>query len=314
MATKLKKDFIKLLEKDAEFRYAVAGYIGLADISKSISKMAEFQARAEERLLRLEEAVERLEAVVQRLAEAQARTDERLARLEEAVERLEAAVQRLTEAQARTEERLTRLEEAVARLVEAQARTDERLTRLEEAVERLAEAQAKAEERLTRLEAVVQRLAEAQARTDERVTGLEQAYARVEVSLHELAQQVGKLSDTIGFGLEDIARVVLPGWLSRHEGIEVGELTRTFFEVDGEVVEINLYGEGVKGGERVVVLGESRSRIYEHDVKEFDETVEKVKRVISHKVYKLLFGYWIHPSAQREAAGRGLMLIASYMR
>jgi uncharacterized coiled-coil protein SlyX len=138
-------------------------------------------------------------------------------------------------------------------LAEAQVRTEERVTRLEEAVTRLAEAQAR----------TVTRLADAQARTEERV-------ARVEVSLRELAQQVGKLSDTIGFGLEDISRVVLPGWLSRHEGIEVDELTRTFLEVDGEVVEINLYGVGVRDEEKVVILGEARSRIYEHDVKEFD--------------------------------------------
>jgi multidrug efflux pump subunit AcrA (membrane-fusion protein) len=244
-----------------------------------VERLAEAQARTEERVTRLEEAVARL-------AEAQARTEERVTRLEEAVARLETAVERLAEAQARTEERVTRLEEAVARLAEAQARTEERVTRLEEAVARLAEAQ---------------------ARTEERVV-------RVEVTLRELAQQVGRLSDTIGFGLEDIARVVLPGWLSRHEGIEVEELTRTFFEVDGEVVEINLYGVGVRGGEKVAVLGEARSRIYEHDVKEFDGVAEKAGRVIPHRVYKLLFGYWIHPAAQREAAGRGLTLIASYMR
>jgi hypothetical protein len=112
----------------------------------------------------------------------------------------------------------------------------------------LAEAQARTEERVTRLEEAVTRLAEAQARTEQRV-------AKVEVSLRELAQQVGKLSDTIGFGLEDIARVVLPGWLSRHEGIEVDELTRTFFEVDGEVVEINLYGVGVWGVRRLLCSG-----------------------------------------------------------
>ena len=102
----------------------------------------------------------------------------------------------------------------------------------------MAEAQARTEERVTRLEEAVTRLAEAQARTEERV-------AKVEVSLRELAQQVGKLSDTIGFGLEDIARVVLPGWLSRHEGIEVDELTRTFLEVDGELLRLTCTASGL---------------------------------------------------------------------
>jgi hypothetical protein len=36
MASRLKKEFIRLLERDGEFRYAVAGYLGLADISKSL--------------------------------------------------------------------------------------------------------------------------------------------------------------------------------------------------------------------------------------------------------------------------------------
>jgi hypothetical protein len=79
--------------------------------------------------------------------------------------------------------------------------------------------------------------------------------ARVEVSRRELAQQVGKLSDTIGFGLEDIARVVLLGWLSRHEGIEVDELTRTFFEVDGEVVEIICTASGLGAMRRLLFSG-----------------------------------------------------------
>jgi hypothetical protein len=50
MATRLKKEFIRLLERDEEFRYAVAGYLDLVDISKSLAKLAEAQARAEERL------------------------------------------------------------------------------------------------------------------------------------------------------------------------------------------------------------------------------------------------------------------------
>jgi len=51
------------------------------------------------------------------------------------------------------------------------------------------------EERLDRLEAAVERLAEAQARTEQ--------------ALQQLATQVGALSDNVGYGLEDIARVVL---------------------------------------------------------------------------------------------------------
>jgi hypothetical protein len=35
LATKLRKEFIKLLEKDPEFRQTVAGYLGLAETLKN---------------------------------------------------------------------------------------------------------------------------------------------------------------------------------------------------------------------------------------------------------------------------------------
>ena len=34
------------------------------------------------------------------------------------------------------------------------------------------------------------------------------------------------LSDNVGFGLEEIARVVFPGYLERHLGIQVKEFSR----------------------------------------------------------------------------------------
>jgi predicted nucleic acid-binding Zn-ribbon protein len=224
------------------------------------------------------------------------------------VSRLEEAVAKLAEAQAKTEERLTRLEEAVERLAEAQKRTEdslaklaERVTRLEEAVAKLAEAQAKTEERLTRLEEAVERLAEAQKRTED--------------SLGALSKAVSGLSDTIGFGLEDIAKVMLPSWLEKHERVRIGELERRFIKVDGEEVEVNLYGEGKKGRYPIVIIGEARARIHGRDVKEFLENFNKVKKVFKkQRVIPLLFGYWIHPSASSLGRELGIRVIASYQR
>ncbi|MEM2913401.1 MAG: hypothetical protein QXR06_03545 [Candidatus Bathyarchaeia archaeon] len=41
MAEKLKREFIELLEKDAEFRYTVAGYLGLSEILKRLDRLEE---------------------------------------------------------------------------------------------------------------------------------------------------------------------------------------------------------------------------------------------------------------------------------
>ena len=208
------------------------------------------------------------------------------------------------------EERASGLERAMEKLAQAQARTDASL-------KELAQAQA-------RTDASLKELAQAQARTEERVGGLErameklaQAQTRTESSLRELAQQVGRLSENIGFGLEDVARVVLPGYLAyRHnlqlEGEPGEELRRVFFEVDGGEVEINLYGEGRRDGQRAVVLGESKSRIYGREVRDFAEVLAQVEPLVEGEVVRVMFGFYINPTALREAREKGILLVASY--
>ncbi len=118
----------------------------------------------------------------------------------------------------------------------------------------------------------------------------------------------------MGFGLEDIAKVVLPGWLQRNEGIIVEKLERRFFSVDGEEIEVNLYGEGMRNGRKVVVVGEAKSRIYGDDVWKFHSKMEKIKHLIKEDVFRVMFGYLIHPSAEERAKELGIAVVASYMR
>ena len=255
----------------------------------------------------LKGVVQRLGKGIEELAEAQKRTEERL-------NRLEAAVERLAEAQKRTEERLNRLEAVVEELAEAQKRTEERLNRLEAVVEELAEAQKRTEERVNRLEAAVERLAEAQRRTEERVKELAQAQTQTQKALRELSIQVGRLSDTVGYGLEDIALVMLPPYLEKHYGIKIEDPGKRFLEVAGEEIEINLYAEGERDGREIVVIGEIKSRIYEREVEKFIQLLKKVTPGIEKEVLKVMFGYFIHPSAEKLAKREDILLVASYMR
>ncbi|MCD6513562.1 MAG: hypothetical protein J7L07_01420, partial [Candidatus Odinarchaeota archaeon] len=209
-------------------------------------------------------------------------------------------VDKLAEAQRRTEERLDRLSETVDKLAEAQRRTEERLDRLSETVDKLAEAQRRTEERLNEL-------AEAQRRTEEQINRLSEAVRNLSVS-------VSRLSDTVGFGLEDIARVVVPGWLYRHESINIDSLDRKFFKIDTEEIEVNLYGIGSRDEKRVIVIGECKSRIYRSDVEKFSSVVGRLREIIGDEIYALMFGYWIHPSAEEAAKKYRITLIASYMR
>ncbi|MBS7622449.1 hypothetical protein KEJ39_02080 [Candidatus Bathyarchaeota archaeon] len=154
---------------------------------------------------------------------------------------------------------------------------------------------------VSELSGIVRELAEAQKRTED-------AVGRLTVA-------VGSLSDTVGYSLEDVARVMLPPWLERHERVKVEELERRFIKVEGESVEVDLYGEGMKARTPIVVVGEAKSRIHVGDVKEFAGKVEKIQRALKQeRILPLMFGYWIHPSATSLGKTLHIRLVASYQR
>ena len=228
-------------------------------------------------------------------------TREEFDKLTSAVNKLTEKVTELAEAQKKTEERLDQLAVRVDQLAEAQRRTEERLNQLAVRVDQLAEAQRRTEERLNQL-------AEAQRRTEETVQKLSEA-------IRELSVQVGRLSDLIGFGLEDIARVMVPGWLERNMGIYVEDLSPRFIMVDGTELQLNLFGIGRKDAKEIIVVGECKSRIYASEVRKFSRLLKKVHKAFPDKeVLGFLFGFLIHPSAEEEAKKYGIKLIATYMR
>ncbi|MBO3754987.1 MAG: hypothetical protein FGF53_08975 [Candidatus Brockarchaeota archaeon] len=60
MAEKLRREFIELLEKDLEFRYTVAGFLGLSEILKRMDRLEEGQKRLWEEVRLLREGQEKL--------------------------------------------------------------------------------------------------------------------------------------------------------------------------------------------------------------------------------------------------------------
>jgi len=196
---------------------------------------------------------------------------------------------------------------------------------LKEVVERLASAQVGTEEALKELAAAQketdQSLKELAGRTEESLKELAAAQRETEKALAELAaaqtrtdQQVGRLGDNIGFGLEDIAWVVAPGYLLRHHGIKMGEFDRGYLNANGHPVEIDLYAEGRRNGKKVIILGEVKSRIHPREVKKFAGIIDKLKPHLGSSVFSLMFAYWIHAAASLEAKKRHIELIVSYQR
>jgi len=193
--------------------------------------------------------------------------------------------------------------------------TREEFDKLTKVVRELAEAQRRTEERLNELAMRVDQLAEAQRRTEERLNELAMRMDQLTEAVHSLSVSVGRLSDVVGYGLEDIARIMVPGWLERHMGIYVEDLSPRFLEVDGLEIQVNLFGVGRRDGTEVIVVGECKSRIYASEVKKFSSLLDNVRRAFPGKeVLGFLFGFLIHPSAEIEAEKRGIKVIATYMR
>lgn len=95
MSEKLRREFIELLEKDREFRYTVAGYLGLSEILKRLDRLEEGQNRLWEGQTKLWEEVRslregqnRLWDEVKSLREGQGRLWEGQAKLWEEVKLL----------------------------------------------------------------------------------------------------------------------------------------------------------------------------------------------------------------------------------
>jgi len=109
MSEKLKKEFIELLERDRDFRYTVAGYLGLSEILKRLDRLEEGQNKLWENQNRLWEGQAKLWEEVRSLREGQNK-------LWEEVKSLREGQNRLWEGQAKLWEEVKGLREGQNRL------------------------------------------------------------------------------------------------------------------------------------------------------------------------------------------------------
>jgi hypothetical protein len=178
----------------------------------------------------------------------------------------------------------SRLESVVFELAEAQKRTEHRLEHVAERVEQLAEAQKRTEHRLEQVAERVEQLAEAQKRTEYRVEQLAQAQARTEHNLGLLTErlddtnaQLGGLSETVGYTLENAVYKTLPTLLKKDFGIDIeGRLKRGYLadlKRPGDHIEVNILGLGIRDNEPILIVGEVKAKISENKASKYLEEI-----------------------------------------
>ncbi len=280
-----KERFLRAVEEDKEFRYALMGLLGYKEILDAIIDLKKSFQRLEERQIRLEERQTKLEERQARLEEMQVKLEERQSRLEELFSRLE-------ERQARLEERQARLEEMFHKLEERMTRLEERQTKLEELFSRMEERQARLEERQARLE-------EMQAKLEERMARLEREMVNTRRYLNTVLYRFGILSESgfreaMRYVIQDLFGVAkVDRWIYRdEEGFVYGYPSI----VEADVV--------VRDGTHILI--ELKSRVAKMDVSEIWRIGRLYEKVTGIKPKLVVVGGDIDPDARELAEKLGV--------
>jgi len=154
----------------------------------------------------------------------------------------------------------------VAILEEIERQREEGVTRRE-----FLEFAERTEENFQRVWKSINELAEAQKKTEETLNTLTREFK-------DFKRQVGDITDTVGYTLENASYRALPRLLKKDYGVEVrGRLRRGYLKDQrGRHIEVNILGEGRKNGKKVLIVGESKARLSKKGVREFIN--ERLKR------------------------------------
>ncbi len=202
------------------------------------------------------------------------------------------------------------LKDIVRDLAEAQKRTEKHLEELAEAqkrteirLEELAEAQKKTEARLDSLAVKVEELAEAQKRTEKEVAALSRG-------LKATREQVGGLSRSMAYALENEAYRKLPAYLASAYGIQVKD---RIVRADVADEELNFFARAQKDGKSLILIGESVLRLDDTSkLKSLRLKLEKVASIMAEELMPIVVTHYAKPKVLEKAREAGILVIQSF--
>ncbi|MEW5766971.1 MAG: hypothetical protein AB1797_05000, partial [bacterium] len=203
-------------------------------------------------------------------------------------------------------------------LAEAQKRTELKVEELAEAqkrtelkVEELAEAQKEAQKE-------IKELALALKDTRRELKGeLKDTKDELKTDLKNTRSDLGGVTATLGFMLENEAYRVLPGILKDRYGLEVKErfLRRSIKSLGiKEEGEINIFSRGVRidKGTEVVIIGEAKSQLGKDDIDDLLELSAKLKGIDGGERFLLAVTHYARETVIEYANKKGVEVIQSF--
>lgn len=234
---------------------------------------------------------------------------------------LENALRQLGEEMRRSQEQLAqRVEEQLAA---HRRETDERFRELREAQQQMyAEFQEYRKHTDERFRELREEFQEYRKLTDERFRELaetvrltQEALRDMTLTVKDLQKQVGGLSQSFGYVLENEAMKGLPKLLLRDYGLRIeGRLKRGYVQdSSGRHIEVNLFGTGKRDGKQVTIVGESKSQLSKNDIDRFlRRTVQALQEVYPDILPVMVTHITSEPDAEEYARSLGVAVYYSY--
>jgi|YelNatPaOPRAMG01_1025707.scaffolds.fasta_scaffold74373_2 cell division protein FtsB len=286
MSVDLKKEFLNLLERDVEFRYMVAGYLGFSEIIKKIDGIYVELKNLREEQNKLWREIKELREEQRKLWENQNKLWENQNRMWEEIKALREGQNRLWENQNKLWEEVKSLREGQNKIWEEIRNLKEEQNKLWEEVKALREGQNKLWESQNRLWEEVRALRLGQERLWIEVRSIKVTLDRFAVSEEEEAWEV------VGYRLREL-------------GINV-KLNRVFIDT----AEINIYG----ASDDTCVFGETVVRLGSSLIYELEEKIrlarEKNPTLLRPKLIKVIYALVVAPQAIELAREHGIWVLS----
>ncbi len=216
-----------------------------------------------------------LRAIVKDLAEAQNEARQQLTELVAAQKETRVELTELAAAQKETRIQLTEL---------ATAHKETRIQLAE-----LAVAQKNTTIQLTEL-------ATAQKETEKAIKELATSHKELKIEHAKTRTELGGLSETVGFNLENEAYKFLPALLKKDFGLRLkGNLLRKFVpDSKGEPIELDIIGEATQNTTQFMIVGEAKSQLSKSKVDEFiRKKLRRLQGVFAAEVFPIMVTHMI---------------------
>jgi chromosome segregation ATPase len=319
--SELKEKFLELLDKDKEFRYAVAAYLGLADILRRLDRFEEIQTKILEEIreMRIEqnklwenqnkmweeikglrENQEKLWENQEKLWESQNKMWENQNKILEEIKNLRENQEKLWENQTKMWEEIKGLRENQEKLWENQNKMWEEIKNLREGQQKLWENQNKIWEEINKTWKEIKALREEQTKIWKEIRSINERIEAIQQEQRRLSITVERLTISV----EEEAKDVISYRLSKELGIEI-KLDRLFINDK----EINIYGAV---GD-ICVIGEASVRIGPRIVKEIEEKIELIRKyrpeLLRPKLIKVIYADVVPPKVLELASKNNIWVL-----